>query len=323
MTCVLTGAAGFVGSHLADRLLESGCRVMGVDNLRLGRPGNLAVARRHADFTFLESDVNDYAGNLAQWRAWQAERPIDMVWHLAANSDIRAGGADPSVDLTHTFLTTFHVLKLMRELGIPRLAFASTSAIYGAREGAVREDDGPWQPISNYGAMKLASEACITAALETHLQQAWIFRFPNVVGSRATHGVIYDFMDRLRDDPHALQVLGDGRQEKPYLHVAELVEAMLFIRERAGAKLNCFNIGPEGTATTVKRIAEAVVRRCAPGAAIRYTGGAQGWPGDVPRFQYSIDRLKQLGWQPRLTSDGAVDRAIEELAREAGFAPAA
>lgn len=323
MTCVLTGAAGFVGSHLADRLLESGCRVIGVDNLRLGRIANLEVARRHADFTFLESDVNDYAGNLAKWRALHAETPIDMVWHLAANSDIRAGGADPGVDLTYTFLTTFHVLKLMRELGIRRLAFASTSAIYGAREGAVREDDGPWQPISNYGAMKLASEACISAAIETHLEQAWIFRFPNVVGPRATHGVIYDFMSRLRDEPRALQVLGDGRQEKPYLHVAELVEAMLFIRKSAGARLNCFNIGPESTATTVERIARQVVRRCAPGAAIHYTGGAQGWPGDVPKFQYSTERLRELGWRPRLTSDAAVDRAIEELAVAAGFPPIA
>ena len=204
----------------------------------------------------------------------------------------------------------------MRLHKVPRLAFASTSAIYGVLPGLMREDAGPLFPISNYGAMKLASEAVISAALEAFLERAWIFRFPNVVGSRATHGAIYDFVQKLKKNPAELQVLGDGSQEKPYFHVADLLEAMLFIVDTARERLNFFNIGTAETVTGVRYMAEAVVRRQAPGAAIRYGAGNKGWVGDVPRFNYSIAKLKQLGWSPRLTSDQAVDRAVDEVVRE-------
>lgn len=317
-TALVTGAAGFVGSHVVDRLLLGGWKVIGIDSLRLGRLANLQAAGRSGDFSFIEGDVNDFDANLRRLSELHARQPIDVVWHLAANSDIRAGSADPQVDFQHTFLTTFNVLKLMRALGVTRLAFSSSSAIYGVRPGVLDEESGPCFPISNYGAMKLASEGAVSAALETHLERAWIFRFPNVVGTRGTHGVIYDLLRKLRANAAVLEVLGDGQQEKPYLHVAELVDAMFFITEQAGERLNCFNIGPDGTATRVAQIAEAVVRAVAPGAAIRYAGGAQGWPGDVPRFQYSIERLRRLGWSPRLTSDQAVERAVRELAAEIG-----
>jgi UDP-glucose 4-epimerase len=179
------------------------------------------------------------------------------------------------------------------------------------------EDVGPLFPISNYGAMKLASEGCISAALEAYLQKAWIFRFPNVVGSRSTHGVIYDFVQKLKANPNELEVLGDGLQEKPYFHVSDLIDAMLLIVERASEKLNYFNIGTADTATTVRYIAERVVNRMSPGAGIRYTGGSKGWVGDVPKFNYSIEKLKRLGWAPRLSSNAAVDRAVEEVVAEA------
>lgn len=317
-TCLLTGAAGFIGSHLADRLLGLGWRVIGIDNFRLGRRANLAAALAHPEFQLLEADLNDGDLALNRLRELIGGHPIDLAWHLAANSDIRAGAADPQVDLQHTFLTTFHLLQWMRELRVRRLAFASSSAIYGVREGPLDEETGPCFPISNYGAMKLASEGAISAALETDLEQAWIFRFPNVVGSRGTHGVIVDFLSKLRRNRAELEVLGDGKQEKPYLHVSELVEAMVFIQQHALQRLNCFNIGTDGTATTVASIAETVVRHFAPGAGIRYVGGAQGWPGDVPRFQYSIERLRRLGWAPRLSSEAAVERAVRELAQEFG-----
>jgi UDP-glucose 4-epimerase len=235
---------------------------------------------------------------------------------MAANSDIRAGVTDPDVDLNCTFLTTHNLLKVMREHGIPQLAFASTSAIYGVHPGLLHESIGPLFPISNYGAMKLASEAAISAAVEAHLKRAWIFRFPNVVGSRSTHGVIFDFAQKLKKNPGELEVLGDGLQEKPYFHVSELLEAMLFIVERATEPLNCFNIGTAETITTVRYIAEAVVKRQSPGAKIRYTGGSKGWVGDVPKFNYSIEKLRKLGWSPRLTSNQAVDRAVEETVAE-------
>ena len=314
--CLVTGAAGFIGSHLVDRLLERGCVVLGVDNMKLGRRANLAGALEHPKFKFVELDVNDLPAFTRAVRQLSHDKPFDMTWHLAANSDIRAGVADPEVDLRDTFTTTFNVLRVMRELKIPQLAFASTSAIYGVQPGRMVEELGPLFPISNYGAMKLASEACISAALEAWLQRAWIFRFPNVVGSRSTHGVIYDFVQKLKANPAELEVLGDGTQEKPYFHVADLLEAMLFIVGRADDKLNYFNIGTADTLSTVRYIAETVIKRQSPGAKIRYTGGNKGWVGDVPKFNYSIEKLQRLGWSPRLSSNAAVDRAVEEIVSE-------
>jgi len=316
LCCLLTGAAGFIGSHLADRLLGLGCRVIGIDNLRLGRRENLCGALESPEFTLIESDVNDLAGNRARLGPLHASRPIEIVWHLAANSDIPAGVEDPLVDLTHTLLTTVNSLTLARDLGIRRFAFASSSAVYGCHPDPLTEEGGPFRPISNYGAMKLASEGLISAALETHLEQAWVFRFPNVVGSRATHGVILDFVKRLGSDPRELAVLGNGTQCKPYLHVEELVSAMVHGVSQMAGRWNCCNIGPDGSDTTVARIAEAVVGRVAPGARIRYGATAQGWPGDVPRFRYSVERLRALGWVARLSSDEAVARAVDEVARE-------
>ena len=312
LTHLVTGAAGFIGSHLVDKLLERGCRVIGLDDLTLGRRENLAAALTSPNFVFEELDLND-RDRYREFLAAQNDRsPVRALWHLAANSDIQAGVTDPDVDLRRTFLTTHHTLNVMKELHIPEILFASTSAVYGELGGALTEASGPLLPISSYGAMKLGSEAIISAALEQFLKHAWIFRFPNVVGPRATHGVIYDFLRKLRRNPSELEVLGDGTQEKPYLHVTELVEAMLFLHERSRERMNVFNISPDDTTTTVRHIAEATVRTAVGQATIRYTGGDRGWVGDVPKFRYSIAKLKAAGWLPRLTSDQAVELAIRE-----------
>ena len=310
-TCVVTGAAGFIGSHLIDRLLQRGDRVIGIDNMVLGRRENLASALGSKDFTLHQLDINDYPRFLDCLRK---EGPAQTVWHLAANSDIAAGVNNPEIDLTRTFMTTFNVLNAMHTLKIPRLCFASTSAIYGDMDKVLTEDTGPLFPISSYGATKLGSEAIISAALERFLERAWIFRFPNVVGGRATHGAIFDFIRKLRKNPGELEVLGDGSQEKPYLHVSELLDAMLFLFDRVKDKLNYFNIAPDGSATTVRQIAETVVKVVSPGAKIRYTGGSKGWVGDVPRFRYSIEKLKGAGWAPKMTSNQAVELAVRENA---------
>src|SRR5208282_5484725 len=310
---LVTGAAGFIGSHLADVLLARGATVVGIDNLKLGKREYLAAALKNPRFNFFQSDLNNLAATGKILAAESAVAPFDAVWHLAANSDIRTGVADPDVDLRDTFLTTHSVLKLMREHKIPRIAFASTSAIYGVHDCPLTEDIGPLFPISNYGAMKLASEAAISAAAESFLERAWIFRFPNVVGSRATHGAIFDFIHKLKKNPAELEVLGDGTQEKPYFHVADLIDAMLFITATAKDKLNFFNIGTSDNVTTVRYLAETTVHAAAPKATIRYTGGNRGWVGDVPKVDYSVEKLKKLGWSPRLTSNQAVNRAVAEI----------
>jgi UDP-glucose 4-epimerase len=317
--CLVTGAAGFIGSHLVDHLLARGATVVGIDNLKLGQREKLAFALSHPHFKFYEADINNLPNCSKIVVEESQSASFDIVWHLAANSDIRAGVADPDVDFRDTFLTTYNLLKLMREHKIPRLAFASTSAIYGDLNQKLTEDIGPLLPISNYGAMKLASEAAISAAAESFLERVWILRFPNVVGSRATHGAIYDFVHKLKKNPAELEVLGDGTQEKPYFHVADLIDAMFFIADNAKDKLNFFNIGTSDSVTTVRYLAETTVRAAAPKAKIRYTGGNRGWIGDVPKVNYSVEKLKKLGWSPRLTSNQAVDRAVAEVATEAGF----
>lgn len=309
---VVTGAAGFIGSHLTDRLLDQGHTVVGIDNLSRGTRDNLRSALGNPAFHFFEGDLTD----LSAFREILRPFDINMVWHMVANSDIGAGVADPHVDLRDTFQTTFNTLLLMRERKIPKLAFASTSAVYGVHDAVLTEDTGPLFPISNYGAMKLASEALISAAVESYLDRAWIFRFPNVIGSRATHGIIFDLLTKLSKNPPDLEVLGDGTQQKPYLHVSELVEAMLLICEKAQDPLNWFNIGPPDEGATVRQIAEAVRQEAAPSKPIRFTGGNRGWVGDVPRFRYSIEKLKDLGWSPQRTSEEAVKEAVTEINRE-------
>ena len=309
---LVTGAAGFIGSHLVDRLLAQGETVVGIDNLSRGTRANLGDALQHPAFQFFESDLTE----LATLTRLLSDFDIGMVWHLVANSDIGAGVADPHVDLRDTFQTTFNTLLFMRERKIGRLAFASTSAVYGVHDAVLTEDIGPLFPISNYGAMKLASEALISAAVESYLERAWIFRFPNVIGSRATHGIIFDLLTKLSADPPDLEVLGDGTQQKPYLHVSELIEAMMVICAEAKEPLNWFNIGPPDEGATVRQIAETVLHEAAPSTPIRFTGGNRGWVGDVPRFRYSIEKLSRLGWRPKLHSVQAVEQAVAEIYRE-------
>ncbi|MGA1372938.1 MAG: SDR family NAD(P)-dependent oxidoreductase [Pseudomonadales bacterium] len=317
MSILITGVAGFIGTNLAQRLLDEGNEVIGLDNLCRGTRANLHNLENHPGFSFAQVDLSDAEAYRHVLADIGKGRAITDVWHLAANSDIPAGIADSQVDLRDTFLTTLNTLSIMRELGIPTLNFASTSAVYGdLGDTLLHEDVGPLFPISNYGAMKLASEAMISAALESYLQQVFIFRFPNVIGTPATHGVILDFMQRLQVQPACLDVLGDGTQQKSYLHVDDLVDAMIFVRRQAGERLNYLNIGPRDSGVTVRFIAETVRDLVAPAAQLRFGAGNKGWVGDVPRFLYSTDKLAKMGWEPRLGSAAAIQRAAREIAQQ-------
>lgn len=312
---IIAGGAGFIGSHLARQLVAKGNDVLVLDNLSTGRWEYLDDLMTSPHFFKRQVDVSDVEATLCAMRAFHAERPVSLVWHLAANADIPAGTADYHVDLKSTFLTTCSLLEAMRTAGISRMAFASSSAIYGEHGGQpLREDSGPLMPISNYGAMKLASEAVISAAAESFLEKMWVFRFPNVVGVPATHGALLDFVRRLKLSPEALHVLGNGTQQKVYVHVSELVAAMLFIVNTASQKRNCFNIGPKDGGVTVRAMAEAVVARVAPDASIQFGVEDRGWVGDVPRFAFDVSRLESLGCRIAMDSAAAVRRAVEEIA---------
>lgn len=317
MSILITGVAGFVGCNLAVAFLEKGKTVFGVDNLCRGSRENLAGVTGNSRFAFEELDMVDLGAYRKAVEAFHAREKITEVWHMAANSDIPAGISDANVDLRDTYMTTFNTLAIMKELGIKVIAFASSSAIYGdLGEQQLHEAIGPLLPISNYGAMKLASEASISAACESHLERAYLFRFPNVIGVPATHGVMLDFIRKLAATPDKLEVLGNGTQQKGYLHVEELVDAMLFIRQHATEKVAVFNVGAQDDGVTVRFIAEETVRQAAPGATIAYGSGNKGWVGDVPRFVYSVAKLKSLGWTPKLGSAEAVRKAVGQIVEQ-------
>jgi UDP-glucose 4-epimerase len=306
---LVTGGAGFIGSHLCDRLLERSASVWCVDNLHLGQRRNIAHLAGNNRFHFIELDVLDRPALGALF----SDARFDAVFHLAANSDIAAGSADPELDLRLNHLTTTTVLETMRAHGVQRLFFASTSAIFGEASQILHEDFGPLQPISFYGASKLAAEAYVSAYSHLFGVAAVVLRFPNVVGERATHGVIYDFFRKLERNPLELEVLGDGSQTKPYLYVADLIDAILLAFDKSSAPLSVYHAAGVGS-TSVREIAEIVVSAVGrPGTRIRYTGGDRGWPGDVPKFDYDISRLEALGWQPHRHSTDAVRFSVERI----------
>jgi UDP-glucose 4-epimerase len=316
---LITGGAGLVGVNPARGLRRRGDPVLLVDNLSRGRRANLGVLEADAGVRLVVADCADRDALLLAVASAGLEGRIEQVWHLAANSDIAAGGADLRVDVRDTFLTTTGVLEAIFS---PSARIASSSAVYGDLGGrAAAEDDGPLQPISNYGAMKLASEAQIRAACETFLERANVFRFPNVVGVPATHGVIVDFVRKLAADPRRLQVLGDGAQKKPYLHVRDLVDAMLVLTDQLGADrpeggLNIVNIGPDDDGITVREIAEMTAAALSPGASLEYGTTPGGWPGDVPCFGYAVDKARRLGWRCSASSLATIRLALAEIVEQ-------
>jgi UDP-glucose 4-epimerase len=318
---IVAGGAGFIGSNLCTRLLEEGRKVVVVDSLVRGDFKNLSEISSSLSLYCIEADLSDRMAAANAFAEAFTFGVVDEVWHLAANSDISAGVEDSDVDLKNTFLTTVEILNAMKFNGIRKLYFASSSAIYGDHaDHPIHENIGPLLPISNYGAMKLASEGLISAAVESFLEKVCLFRFPNVVGVPATHGVILDFINKLKKTKVKLEVLGDGTQHKAYLHVSDLLDAMLFIRSyEKSEKITAINIGPVDTGVSVSWIAEMVVKCIAPSATINFGFGNKGWVGDVPQFFYSTSKIQALGWQPALGSKEAIIRAIEEIAIQEGL----
>lgn len=308
MNLLITGGAGFIGSHLIDRLLSNGHSVVCIDDLSLGRKSNISHNLESDRFDFVEMNILDKP---ALEKLFQ-EHSFDCVFHMAANSDIQMGARYMNVDLEKTFLTTYMLLDVMHQHDVRQIVFASSSAVYGELDLALKEDSGPLFPVSFYGAAKLASEGYISAACTNYKMQAWLIRFPNVVGERATHGVIYDFIGKLEKNPNELEILGNGTQEKPYLYVKDLVDAIEFIWTHAKDQLNFFNVAVDSR-TSVTEIAEIVADEMNLGEAeFKYTGGDRGWVGDVPKFRYDTSKVERLGWKAPRSSNDSVRMAVRE-----------
>lgn len=309
----VTGGAGFIGSALVDRLVECEAAVTAYDNLSLGRREFLTDAIATGRCELVEGDLLEPAALLA------AMAGHDAVFHLAANSDISLGRAETDRDLRQGTLASFHVLDAMRQLGIAEIVLASTSAVYGEHgPQPSREDAGPLLPISLYGASKLASESLVSAFCHNFGMRGWIFRFANVIGARATHGALFDFIDKLRRNPRELEVLGDGRQAKPYLLVDDCVEGMLFGWRHATEWVNVFNLAVDG-ATSVREIAEILCDEMRlTGVTFTYAGGPRGWPGDVSQVRLDPAKLAALGWRaPRSSTEAVRDGVRRVLGLEA------
>ncbi len=318
---IIAGGAGFIGSNLCEFLLSEGRTVFVIDKRLKGEDQYWKSGTLNKRLHLIKGDLSNRAFAEAAFEKASSLGFLDEVWHLAANSDISAGVSDIDVDLRDTFLTTIEILRCMKSVGISKLYFASSSAIYGDLEGQpLYESIGPLLPISNYGAMKLASEAVISAATESYLERVCLFRFPNVVGVPATHGVILDFIRKLKLNSYSLEVLGNGTQRKAYLHVSDLIAAMLLVRSYSDTpKILPINLGPADEGVSVSWIAEEVVRQVAPRAQIRFGKENRGWVGDVPRFSFSTTKIQAMGWAPTLGSEKAVLRAIKEIASQEGF----
>ena len=311
---LVTGGAGFIGSHLVDALVDQGKKVRVIDNFSSGREEFLAHHEGGGAVEVCRGDLLDRESVIA------AMEGIETVHHLAANPDIRLGTEVTDTDLKQGTVATYNVLEAMRVSGVGRISFASSSAVYGeAGVMPTPEDYGPVMPISLYGASKLASEALITAWAGTFGAQGFIHRFANIVGPRGTHGVIFDFIHKLKRDPSRLEVLGDGNQEKSYMSAHDCVQSMIHVISLGdeGTVLN--NLGT-GDTCSVSRIAEIVIEESGlEGVSIDYSGGKRGWAGDVPKTYLDVTKLLGSGFEPTAMSEQAVRDTARVLISEIGL----
>jgi UDP-glucose 4-epimerase len=309
----VAGGAGFIGSHLIRRLLdEDAAHVTVLDNLSSGTEQHLADARSDERVELMVGDLKDA----------EALKPmlagIDHVYHLAANPDIARAAEEPAIDFWEGTYLTHNLLEACRVNGVGRLTYTSGSGVYGDRgTEPVTEDSGQLHPISTYGASKLACEVMLSAYCHMFGLNAVVFRFANVVGPRQTHGVVYDFVRRLLADPARLQIFGDGSQSKSYIHVSDVIDAMLLVAQRGRQGFDVFNVSTEDY-TTVREIADMVVDALGlDGIDYDFTGGSRGWRGDVPVVRFDSRKIRSLGWSNRFTSPEALADSIAAAITEA------
>jgi UDP-glucose 4-epimerase len=307
MKILITGCAGFIGSNLVDRLLKDGNKVIGVDNFSTGQLFFLKHALTNQNFKLCEVDLLDLDALKKIFSG------IDMVFHLAANADVRFGTNHPRKDLEQNTITTYNVLEAMRVNKIKKIAFSSTGSVYGESAVIPTPENAPF-PVqtSLYGASKVASEALISAYCEGFGFQSWIFRFVSILGERYTHGHVYDFYSQLKKNPNELLILGDGKQKKSYLYVQDCIDAVLLAVEKATDLVNIFNLGVDGyieVNDSISYICEAL--EVSP--ILKYSGGDRGWIGDNPFIYLDTVKISKLGWTPKLTIKEGVIATVKFL----------
>ena len=307
MKAFITGGAGFIGSNLTDRLLQNGHEVRVYDNLSTGQLRFLDNAKNDERFSFVEGDLLD------EDTLSKAMEGFQMVFHFAANADVRFGTDHPRRDLEQNTIATFNVLEAMRHQSIRKIAFASTGSVYGEAEVIPTPEDAPF-PIqtSLYASSKLAGESLISSFCEGFDFQAWIFRFVSILGERYTHGHVFDFYKKLKRDPTRLEVLGNGKQRKSYLYVQDCIDSILLAIEKGQKKVNLFNLGVDGYCTvndSIGWICEAL----GVDPKLNYSGGERGWIGDNPFIYLDTQKINQMGWKPKLGIQEAILKTIKFL----------
>ena len=307
MKAFITGGAGFIGSNLTDRLLQNGHEVRVYDNLSTGQLRFLDDTKNYEGFSFVEGDLLD------EDTLSKAMAGFQMVFHLAANADVRFGTDHPRRDLEQNTIATFNVLEAMRHQSIRKIVFASTGSVYGEAEVIPTPEDAPF-PIqtSLYASSKLSGESLISSYCEGFDFQAWIFRFVSILGERYTHGHVFDFYKKLKTDPTRLEVLGNGKQRKSYLYVQDCIDSILLAIEKGQKKVNLFNLGVDDYCTvndSIGWICEAL----GVDPKLNYSGGERGWIGDNPFIYLDTQKINQLGWKPKLGIQESILKTIKFL----------
>lgn len=309
---LVTGGAGFIGSHLVDKLVQSSNQVKVLDNLSSGSLSNLTGSG--GKFEFIKKDLKNFDGSE------DFMKEVKTVFHMAANPEVRTGYQNPEMSFNENILSTFRLLETIRKFDIQSIVFASSSTVYGESEIIpTPEDYAPLLPISPYGASKLACEALISSYCHNYGIDGTVCRFANIVGSRSNHGVIYDFVKKLQKNNSTLEVLGDGKQTKSYVHVNDCIDGFFFSALNKKNKVELFNMGNVDD-TNVLKIAEIVIEMLGlKNVEIKITGGVdggRGWKGDVKKMNLDISKLKNLGWSPKISSDEAVKLSTTEILQE-------
>jgi UDP-glucose 4-epimerase len=312
MRVLVTGGAGFIGSHLVDRLVRDGYRVRVVDNLSSGRIENI---KHHLDAGSIELIVGDLKDPQA---ALKAVEGVDVVFHFAANPEVRVSTTNPETHFNENIVATFNLLEAMRRKGVKELVFASSSSVYGEPEEIPVDENAPIRPVSVYGASKAACEALIHAYTKLYGIKAVVLRYANVVGPRLRHGVVWDFINKLLNNPAELEILGDGRQVRSYVYIDDAVEATMIAWRKTDTDYEVYNVGNEDwiTVDEVTDVIIKILRLKDVKKIYRPILHGVGWPGDVKKITLKIDKIKKLRFKPTMSSRNAVNRSAKEILRE-------